>query len=288
MVTAGLLGACANDTEEAGDVVEDQPRADEPSSASASGAVDAIAGVGKAARDTLTATTPAAEPERPPETLAIIGGHGAPFGGVLTPTEFIYRSPTHAGWYASAYGQTVTSGTRELKLRERPSTLTIRPGACNDPLLSPDYPHGAAFAHDGSALEGCAGPVRPRGRLAGTVWRVLNVGEAMPPPDAHEITTIAFPRAAQADAEIGGTVGCNDAGVYLKLDGDDFARTRPEKEPEVVATQMECEEPKAAEFGQMALMSLYDAESWTRDGDELRIELSDGRTIRTRYLTGAL
>lgn len=248
----------------------------------------------RAARD-INRPVKSAEPARPSETLSI-AGTGGTWNALLTPRELVFWTPERRGWYAAPYSGNVTSGSYELKLPESRSSLRIMPGACRDPQLSQTHPHGAAFAHGGNALTGCAAAMIPPSGLRNTVWRVLSVGEETPPPGAHPITTLSF----DSKGLVGGTAGCRAAHLPLKLDGDRFARTADtspadpapdgkanaaETAPDIGLTRGDCQDGPATAFGKTALGAMSGARGWTVEGGLLRVDLGDERELVASPIT---
>ncbi|EMD82191.1 META domain-containing protein [Pacificimonas flava] len=263
-------------------------------------AARSVTGAGLRAARELNRPVKSAEPARLSETLAITGTGGT-WHALLTPQQLVFRTPERRGWYAASYSGTVTSGSHELKLPESRSTLRVMPGACRDPQLAPAHPHGVTFAHGGNALTGCAGAVKPPEELENTVWRILAVGEEVPPADAHTVATLSFDRRGH----IGGTAGCSAAHLPLALDGNGFTQleaasgAREEAEPEdgsdgnipngnptgMRLTRGDCEAEGDGAFGRMALAAMDDALGWTINDGRLIVDLGNGNELIASPIT---
>ena len=250
----------------------------------ASRAMDSVTEAVRPIPDAFRAGTKTSQPAQPPETLAIMSAD-ASWLGVLTPRELTYRSPARSGWYRSGYTANVTSGTRELNLKERSSTLRVMPNKCADEELKDRFPHRVAFAHAGEALTGCAGPIsRPKSgtpeALPGTIWRIVRVGEKRVPADALPVSVIAF----GPDGTLAGTAACNDVTTNLVIRDGKLA-PRPEEAANFEITEAECEDPDAAAFGELVYDGLPKADHVHVDGSRLIVALNTGRDIVATYLT---
>jgi len=203
-------------------------------------------------------------------------GPGLPWKGAVVEGEWIFDTPTQAGWTAAALPTPRIEGARRI-YQLRYLRLTIEPGACADPQLRSRLPDRVFVAADSSETSGCGGPrVVPAG-VEDTHWQVLRFGgEAAPQSDTP--TLLAF----ASGGGLGGTHACNDVGITSRWSESGFVHAPP-GERSIGGTLVGCH-GAAADFGQRFWAAMFKAVSWRRQGERLRILFTDGSEAELRLI----
>jgi hypothetical protein len=203
-------------------------------------------------------------------------GPGLPWKGAVVEGEWIFDTPTQAGWTAAVLPTPRIEGERRI-YQLRYLRLTIEPGACRDPQLRPRLPDRVTVAGDSSETSGCGGPRVVPGSVEDTHWQVLRLGDE-PAPKSESPTLLAF----ASGGGLGGTHACNDVGITSQWSEGGFVHAAP-GERSIGGTLVGCPSA-AADFGQRFWAAMFTAVSWQRKGNRLRIVFADGSDAQLRLI----
>jgi hypothetical protein len=203
------------------------------------------------------------------------GGPATPAKGAIVGGEWIYDTPTGAGWFAARLPSPEESGGDRV-YQVGSLRLSIRAGACGDAALRGAYPDAVSVSGGDSGYRGCGGARRPPAGVQDSHWQVLRLGSAAAPADASP-TIFTF---AQGGG-VGGTLACNDVGIATRWSEGRFSQ--PAGDQWLEGTMVGCEGP-AVEFGRKFWSAMRRAERWERLGDRLKILFSDGSDAELRLI----
>jgi heat shock protein HslJ len=203
------------------------------------------------------------------------GGPALPSKGAIIGGDWLYDTPTGAGWFAARLPAPETAaGTRRYRLERL--QLTIEPGACADPRLRAAFPDRVTVTGGDQNHSGCGGPRVTSADVRGTHWQVVQLaGKAAPAGGAPTVFTFA------EDGRVGGSLACNDVGIGARWTDNGFQH--PSGQPFIEGTAVGCQGPDV-HFGNRFWSAMHQAVSWHREGTRLRIRFADRTDAELRLI----
>jgi heat shock protein HslJ len=200
---------------------------------------------------------------------------GTPSIGAIIGGEWIYDTPTGAGWFAGRLPPPRMDGNKR-RYRLKHLELTIEPGACAHQRLRPTLPDRVEVTGGDTEFSGCGGPRPPSTDVRGKYWQVMRLG-ATPAPREGAPTIFVL----SDNGGVGGSLACNDMGIGTRWTDGRFVQ--PVGDNWIEGTAVGCEGP-SVEFGDLFWAAMSRAVSWRREGDRLRIVLDDGTEAELRLI----